>query len=53
MNKVNIEFVVRVKLPSSAGFNSGPSGDTEYESAYQKAIFDIKPDGFEVAWASR
>lgn len=44
------EIVIRVKLPSAVGFHSSPSGDTEYEEAYRKAIFDKKPVGFEVRW---
>jgi len=48
-----IEYVVRVKLPSSSGYHSSPSGDTEYETAYNAAIFAAKPEGFEVSWASR
>ena len=48
-----VEYVVRVKLPSSAGYHSGPSGDTEYEDDYNKAIFAAKPEGFEVAWPSK
>lgn len=44
------EFMVRVKLPSSSAYHSSPSGDTEYEDAYQKAIFALKPPGFEVIW---
>jgi len=48
-----IEYVVRVKLPSSGSFHSSPSGDTEYETAYNAAIFAAKPEGFEVAWSSR
>lgn len=48
-----IEYVVRVKLPSSGSFHSSPSGDTEYEQACNAAIFAVKPPGFEVAWSSR
>ena len=48
-----VEYVVRVKLPSSDGYHSGPSGDTEYDQDYTKAIFAAKPEGFEVAWQSR
>jgi hypothetical protein len=47
------EYIMRVKLPSSASFHSGPSGDTEYEEAYKKAIFDKKPEGFEVSWKTQ
>ena len=43
------EYVIRVKLPSAAGYHSSPSGDTEYEIAYDKAIHDALPPGFEVA----
>lgn len=51
--KSQIEYVMRCKLPSSGGFHSGPSGDTEYEEAYRKAIFENKPEGFEVAWPTQ
>jgi hypothetical protein len=44
------EFMVRVKLPSSSAYHSSPSGDTEYEDAYKKAIADALPPGFEVRW---
>jgi len=44
------EFMVRVKLPPSSSFHCSPSGDAEYEEAYKKAIFDVKPPGFEVCW---
>lgn len=50
---MEIEYVVRVRLPSSSEFHSSPSGDTEYETQYNAAIFAAKPDGFEVAWSSR
>jgi hypothetical protein len=48
-----VEYVMRCKLPSSAGFHSGPSGDTEYEEAYRKAIFASLPQGFEIAWKTK
>lgn len=41
---------IRVKLPSSGGYHSSPSGDAEYEKAYKDAIFKAKPAGFEVKW---
>ncbi len=44
------EFMVRVKLPSSGGYHCSPSGDTEYEEAYNAAIMAAKPDGYEVIW---
>ena len=44
------EFMVRVKLPSSGAFPGTPSGDTEYEQAYRKAILSELPQGFEVQW---
>ncbi len=49
-NKAVPEFMIRVKLPSSAGFHCSPSGDTEYEDAYRKSILDKLPEGFEVIW---
>ncbi len=45
-----VQFMIRVKLPSSSAYHSSPSGDSEYDEAYKKAIFDIKPPGFEVCW---
>lgn len=48
-----IEYVVRVALPSSSGYHSGPSGDTEYDADYKNAIHAAVPPGFEVAWKSR
>jgi hypothetical protein len=42
--------MIRVKLPSAASFHCSPSGDTEYEDAYRKAIFEKIPEDFEVIW---
>lgn len=50
MSEKQVEFMVRVKLPSSGGYHSSPSGDTQYEIDYRQAIFDVKPIGFEVRW---
>lgn len=47
------EYMIRVKLPDSSHYAACPSGDTEYDEAYKKAIFDAKPDGFEVKWPRR
>lgn len=41
------EFVVRIKLPSASGFASCPSGDTDYEEAYDKVLRRSLPVGFE------
>lgn len=46
----NLIFVMKVKLPNSNEFHSGPSGDTEYEEAHRKALFANKPDGFEIRY---
>jgi|GEM_PF-6381024 len=48
--KAIVEYVVRCKLPSSAAY---PSGDTEYDEAYRRAIFANKPEGFEVHWQTK
>lgn len=48
-----IEYIMRVKLPSSCAYHSSPSGDTEYDVAYSKAISDALPVGFEVSWSTR
>lgn len=50
---MDVEYLMRCKLPSSCSYHSSPSGDTEYENAYRDAIFANKPQGFEVAWSSR
>ena len=42
------EFIIRVLLPRSSEYNSSPSGDCEYEDAYNKAISESLPSGFEV-----
>ncbi len=42
------EFMVRVKLPDSSSFHSSPSGDSAYEDAYNKALADAVPAGYEV-----
>lgn len=42
------EFMVRVKLPNPNGYASCPSGDTDYEVDYDKAIKQATPEGFEV-----
>lgn len=44
------EFMIRVQLPSASGYHSSPSGDTEFEEAYRKAVRDKLPEGFEVVW---
>ena len=48
-----IEYVMRCKLPSPSGFSPGPSGDTEYETAYNEAILENLPQGFEIAWRTK
>lgn len=48
-----VEYYMKCRLPSSAGYSSGPSGDTEYETDYREAIYKNKPEGFEVAWATQ
>lgn len=48
-----VEYVMRCMLPSSASFHSSPSGDTAYDDAYRKAIFENLPVGFEVAWKTQ
>lgn len=48
-----VEYVMRVKLPSSSSYHSGPSGDTEYDEAYNRAIREAKPVGFEVSWKTQ
>jgi hypothetical protein len=50
MNKPIPEFMVRVLLPKSSEFHCSPSGDSEYDDALKKAIFAVKPYGFEVVW---
>lgn len=42
--------MVRVKLSSSGSYACCPSGDTEYEIDYHKAIDAAKPPGFEVIY---
>ncbi len=41
------EFMVRVKLPNPNGYAACPSGDTDYEVDYHKALKAATPDGFE------
>ena len=48
--KAMLEFMIRVKLPSAASFHASPSGDTEYEDAFRKAIVENMPEDFEVIW---
>ena len=43
-----VEAMMRVKLPNSAAYYSGPGGDTQYESDYRKALADAKPHGYEI-----
>lgn len=50
MTKNTLEFMIRVKLPNPGAYSGSPSGDSQYEDDYNKAIFDIKPPGFEVSW---
>lgn len=47
------EFMMRVILPPSHSFHSSPSGDTEYDIAYNKALMENKPAGFEVIYPRR
>ena len=50
MTEQPVQFMIRVKLPKSSAFHCSPSGDTEYDRAFQDAIFEVKPQGFEVLW---
>jgi hypothetical protein len=50
---MEVEYIMRCKLPSSGGFHSSPSGDTEYAEAYQQAVLANLPTGFEVAWKTK
>lgn len=43
-----IQYCIRVELPSSGGYAACPSGDTEYEEAYNNAIKSAMPDGFKL-----
>lgn len=43
-------FMMRVKLPDPAAYSSGPSGDTAYQDAFCLALFQCKPDGYEVIY---
>ena len=42
------ELMIRVKLPDPNAFDMSPSGDTDFEVAYAKALADACPPGFEV-----
>lgn len=42
------DFVMRVRLPSSGAYAACPSGDTEYEDAYNKALKEATPPGYEI-----
>ena len=43
-----IVFSMRVKLPDIRDYHASPSGETEYESDKQAALFKDKPIGFEI-----
>lgn len=43
-----VEFMIRVRLPNPSGYASCPSGDTDYEVAYDKAMKKALPKGFVV-----
>lgn len=47
MNKIP-QFVIRVKLPNSNSYHCSPSGDTEYEEAYNKVLKENIPENFSV-----
>jgi len=47
MTTARVEYIARVNLPSSGGFAMCPSGDSDYEIAYDVAIKNATPDGFE------
>lgn len=38
--------MIKVKLPSPSGFHSSPSGDTEYQEAWGKAMAAAMPAGY-------
>lgn len=40
------EFMVRVKLPSGCDYWASPSGDTAFEEAFDKALAEATPPGF-------
>ena len=42
------DFMVRVNLPSSGAYHCSPSGDSEYDDAYNQALMKVVPPGFEV-----
>ena len=46
MNPRLPEFVIRVRLPHSAAYSPGPSGDTAFDDACKKAIEEAMPPGF-------
>jgi hypothetical protein len=48
-----VEYIVRVKLPEAGSYPACPSGDTDYEDDFRKAIFAAKPEGFEVDWTTQ
>ncbi len=41
------DFMIRVKLPNPNAFASCPSGDTEYQTAYDDALAEARPPSFE------
>ena len=44
------EFMIRVKLPEASHFPSTPSGDLEYEEAWDNKLFETLPQGFEYVY---
>jgi hypothetical protein len=44
----HIDYVVRVKLPESSHYHSSPSGDSEFDEAYRKALGSAVPAGFAI-----
>lgn len=48
-----VEYVMRVELPSSSAYHASPSGDTEFEGDFRRAILDRLPPGFEVSWKTQ
>lgn len=48
INFPNLQYCIRVNLPNSGHYSCGPSGDTEYEEAYNNAIKSAMPDGFKL-----
>lgn len=50
MNKDHIYLMIRTKLPNASSYHCSPSGDSEFEDAYNKALKASIPEGYKIRY---